>query len=148
MNPGCTVLSRHPFRFSSALSNKGGMRLDVLKPASTRNDGDTLKALLIYPEFPDTFWSFRHALKFIHKKAAFPPLGLLTLGAMLPRNWDLRLIDMNVTTVAEKDLEWADIAFISGMSIQRRSARQIIARCRESGVRTVAGGPLFTSEYE
>jgi radical SAM superfamily enzyme YgiQ (UPF0313 family) len=106
-----------------------------------------LKALLIYPEFPDTFWSFKHALKFIHKKAAFPPLGLLTLGAMLPRDWTLRLIDMNVTAVAEKDLEWADIAFVSGMSVQRRSARDIIARCREAGVRVVAGGPLFTSEY-
>jgi len=107
-----------------------------------------LKTLLIYPQFPDTFWSFKHALKFIHKKAAFPPLGLLTLGAMLPRNWNLRLIDMNVTAVTERDLEWADIAFISGMSVQRRSAREIIARLREAGVRTVAGGPLFTSEYE
>lgn len=107
-----------------------------------------MKALLIYPEFPDTFWSFKHALKFIHKKAAFPPLGLLTIGAMLPKDWNLRLIDMNVTGVAEKDLEWADIVIISGMSVQRRSARDIIARCREAGVRVVAGGPLFTSEYE
>jgi radical SAM superfamily enzyme YgiQ (UPF0313 family) len=67
---------------------------------------------------------------------------------MLPRNWTLRLMDMNVTTVTLKDLEWADIALVSGMSVQRRSARDIIARCREAGVRIVAGGPLFTSEYE
>jgi radical SAM superfamily enzyme YgiQ (UPF0313 family) len=124
------------------------MFLDLIKPTSTENEGDPLKALLIYPEFPDTFWSFKHALKFIHKKAAFPPLGLLTIGAMLPRNWTLRLMDMNVTTVTLKDLEWADIALVSGMSVQRRSARDIIARCREAGVRIVAGGPLFTSEYE
>ncbi|MBW1782093.1 MAG: B12-binding domain-containing radical SAM protein [Deltaproteobacteria bacterium] len=107
-----------------------------------------MKTLLIYPQFPDTFWSFKHALKFIHKKAAFPPLGLLTLGAMLPKDWSIRLIDMNVTAVTEKDLEWADMAFISGMSVQRNSARHIISQCREAGVKTVAGGPIFTSEYE
>ena len=107
-----------------------------------------MKALLIYPEFPDTFWSFKHALKFIHKKAAFPPLGLLTLGAMLPKEWSTRLIDLNVKGVTEKDLAWADAAFISGMSVQRDSAHQIIARCKEGGLKVVAGGPLFTSEYE
>jgi len=107
-----------------------------------------LKALLIYPEFPDTFWSFKHALKFIRKKAAFPPLGLLTLGAMLPKEWSTRLIDLNVKPVTEKDLAWADAAFISAMSVQRDSAHQIIARCKEGGLKVVAGGPLFTSEYE
>jgi len=107
-----------------------------------------LKALLLYPEFPDTFWSFKHALKFIRKKAAYPPLGLLTLGAMLPRDWSLRLIDVNVTKLTDRDLKWAEIVFISGMVVQRDSARQIILRCKEAGLRIVAGGPLFTSEYE
>ena len=107
-----------------------------------------MKTLLIYPEFPDTFWSFKHALKFIHKKAAFPPLGLLTLGAMLPKEWSTRLIDLNVKAVTERDLAWADSAFISGMSVQKDSAHQIIARCKEGGLKVVAGGPLFTSEYE
>jgi len=92
-----------------------------------------LKVLLIYPEFPDTFWSFKHALKFIHKKAAYPPLGLLTLGAMLPKEWSIRLVDTNVIKLKEKDLEWADLAFISGMVVQRDSARQTITRCKESG---------------
>lgn len=107
-----------------------------------------MKALLIYPEFPDTFWSFKHALKFIHKKSAFPPLGLLTLGAMLPKEWSIRLIDTNVTNLTEKDIGWADFVFISAMVVQRDSARQIIARCKEAGLKVVAGGPLFTSEYE
>ncbi|MBL7204364.1 MAG: B12-binding domain-containing radical SAM protein [Desulfobacteraceae bacterium] len=107
-----------------------------------------MKALLIYPEFPDTFWSFKHALKFIHKKSAFPPLGLLTLGAMLPKEWSTRLIDLNVKPLTERDLAWADAAFISGMSVQRDSAHQIIARCKEGGLKVVAGGPLFTSGYE
>ncbi len=107
-----------------------------------------MKILLIYPEFPDTFWSFKHALKFIHKKAASPPLGLLTVGAMLPEEWPKRLVDVNVKKLTEKDLAWADIAFISAMVAQRESARQTISRCKEAGLKVVAGGPLFTSEYE
>ena len=107
-----------------------------------------MKVLLIYPEFPDTFWSFKHALKFIHKKAASPPLGLLTVGAMLPEEWPKRLVDVNVAKLTEKDLAWADIVFISAMVAQRESARQTISRCKEAGLKVVAGGPLFTSEYE
>ncbi|MBW1740933.1 MAG: B12-binding domain-containing radical SAM protein [Deltaproteobacteria bacterium] len=107
-----------------------------------------MNVLLIYPEFPDTFWSFKHALKFIHKKAAHPPLGLLTVGAMLPREWSKRLVDLNVTKLTEKNLAWADCVFISAMVVQRESARQTIARCKEAGLKVVAGGPLFTSEYE
>jgi len=107
-----------------------------------------LKVLLIYPEFPDTFWSFKHALKFIHKKAAHPPLGLLTVGAMLPEEWSKRLVDLNVRKLTEKDLAWAECAFISAMAVQRESARQTITRCKKAGIKVVAGGPLFTSEYE
>jgi radical SAM superfamily enzyme YgiQ (UPF0313 family) len=107
-----------------------------------------MNVLLIYPEFPDTFWSFKHALRFIHKKASSPPLGLLTVAAMLPAEWSKRLIDVNVTQLAEADLEWADYAFISAMVVQRRSARQIVARCKEAGLKVVAGGPLFSSEYK
>jgi len=107
-----------------------------------------MRALLIYPEYPDTFWSFKHALKFIHKRAALPPLGLLTIGAMLPKEWPKKLVDVNVAKLTEKDLAWADCAFISGMVVQRESAREIIARCKEAGLKIVAGGPLFTSEYD
>ena len=112
------------------------------------SEGNQMNVLLIYPEFPDTFWSFKHALKFIRKKAALPPLGLLTLGAMLPEQWSKRLVDLNVTKLTEKDLLWADYAFISGMVVQRESARQTIERCKEAGLKVVAGGPLFASEYE
>jgi hypothetical protein len=55
-----------------------------------------MNVLLLYPEFPDTFWSFKHALKFIRKKASLPPLGLLTVAALLPRTWEKRLVDLNV----------------------------------------------------
>jgi radical SAM superfamily enzyme YgiQ (UPF0313 family) len=107
-----------------------------------------LKVLLIYPQFPDTFWSFKHALKFIHKRSAYPPLGLLTVGAMLPETWEKRLIDLNVTRLRESDLAWADYAFISGMVVQRNYAHQIIGRCKKAFLKVIAGGPLFTSEYQ
>jgi radical SAM superfamily enzyme YgiQ (UPF0313 family) len=106
-----------------------------------------MNILLIYPELPDTFWTFRHALKFIRKKAASPPLGLLTVAAMLPPEWPKRLVDTNVTELTKEDLAWADCAFISGMTVQRESAHQIIDRCKRAGVTIVAGGPLFTIEY-
>ncbi len=107
-----------------------------------------MKALLIYPEFPDTFWSFKHALKFIRKQASLPPLGLLTVAAMLPSEWEKRLVDLNVRNLTEQDLAWADTAFISAMVVQRSSAQQIIARCKAAGLKVVAGGPLFTAEYD
>jgi radical SAM superfamily enzyme YgiQ (UPF0313 family) len=107
-----------------------------------------MKALLIYPEFPDTFWSFRHALKFINRKASSPPLGLLTIAAMLPEAWDIKLVDMNVEPLREADLKWADLVLLSAMSVQKESVKAVIARCKTVGVRTVAGGPLFSTEYE
>ena len=113
-----------------------------------------MRILLVYPEFPDTFWSFKHALRFIHKKAASPPLGLLTVAAMLPVEWEKRLVDLNVTNLTPKDLAWADYVFISAMIVQRDSARAVIARCKNfeskgaNGVKVVAGGPLFTMEHE
>ena len=107
-----------------------------------------MKILLVYPEFPDTFWSFKHALKFVHKKAGSPPLGLLTVAAMLPSHWEKRLADLNVTSLTDKDLAWADYVFISAMVVQRESARAIIHRCKLAGVKVVAGGPLFTMEHE
>jgi radical SAM superfamily enzyme YgiQ (UPF0313 family) len=105
-----------------------------------------MNVLLIYPKFPDTFWSFKYALKFIRKKAAHPPLGLLTVGAMLPDEYQKRLVDVNVDQLTDDDLSWADLAFIGAMAVQRDSAKQIIARCKEMGLKVIAGGPLFTAE--
>jgi radical SAM superfamily enzyme YgiQ (UPF0313 family) len=107
-----------------------------------------LKILLVYPRYPDTFWSFRHALRIVGKKASFPPLGLLTVAAMLPEEWEKRLVDMNVKPLDDEDIRWADYVFISGMVVQQDSAKEVIARCGELGRTTVAGGPLFTQGYE
>jgi radical SAM superfamily enzyme YgiQ (UPF0313 family) len=105
-----------------------------------------MNALLIYPKFPDTFWSFTYALRFIGKKSAFPPLGLLTVAALLPADWNKRLVDVNVDSLTDNDLLWADMAFIGGMAVQRKSAKQIINRCIAMNLKVVAGGPLFTAE--
>ena len=107
-----------------------------------------MKILLVYPEFPDTFWSFKHALKFIRKKAGAPPLGLLTVAAMLPSEWEKRLVDLNVTHLRDEDLKWADYVFLSAMAVQRESVRAILKHCKAIGVKVVAGGPLFTMEFE
>jgi len=104
-----------------------------------------MKVLMIYPDSPKSFWGFEYALGFISKKAVEPPLGLLTVAAMLPAVWEKRVIDMKVVRLRDRDLQWADLVFISAMTIQRASADRVIARCREMGKIIVAGGPLFTS---
>ena len=107
-----------------------------------------MKILLVYPEYPDTFWSFSYALKFVSKRAANPPLGLLTIAAMLPPEWEKKLVDMNVRRLEDKDLLWADYVFLSAMSIQNESVKNVLNRCRAIGVKVVAGGPLFTQDRE
>jgi radical SAM superfamily enzyme YgiQ (UPF0313 family) len=107
-----------------------------------------MKVVLVYPRCPDTFWSFKYALKFISIKAAYPPLGLLTVAAMLPKDWEKKLVDMNVTNLRDKDLEGTDFVFISAMTIQKASVKEVISKCKKMGIRIVAGGPLFTAGYE
>jgi radical SAM superfamily enzyme YgiQ (UPF0313 family) len=107
-----------------------------------------MKALLVSPFIPDTFWSFKHILKFIRKKAAHIPLGLITVGAMLPREWDIRLVDMNVETLTDDMIAWSDMVFMSAMVVQKQSVMEIVNRCRNLGKKIVAGGPLFTSAAE
>lgn len=107
-----------------------------------------MKILMVYPEYPDTFWSFKHALKFVNKKAAFPPLGLLTVAGMMPPEHELRLVDMNADKLKDGDVKWADMVFISAMVVQRESAKRVIQRCKGLGATIVAGGPLFTTQYE
>ena len=107
-----------------------------------------MKILFVNPQYPDTFWSFRHALKFVSKKAPFPPLGLLTVAAMLPEQWEKRLVDMNVSPLNSEDIVWADYVFIGAMAVQSQSVREVVDRCRIMGAKTVAGGPLFTTGYQ
>lgn len=103
---------------------------------------------MIYPKYPDTFWSFKYALKFISKKAANPPLGLLTVASLLPAKWEKKLIDLNIEKLKTKDILWADYIFIGAMGIQYQSTVDVIERCKTHNKKIVAGGPLFTEDYE
>lgn len=107
-----------------------------------------MKILLVSPRTPDTFWSFAHVLRFVAKKAAFPPLGLLTVAAMLPREWELRLVDLNVRRLTDADVRWADWVFLSAMIVHQESVREIVQRCTGLGRPIIAGGPLFTTGHE
>ena len=105
---------------------------------------DHLKILLVYPSYPDTFWSFKHAIKFVSKKAFMPPLGLLTVAALLPKTWKLKLVDLNADLLKDEDIQWADYIFLSAMEVQQRSVREILVRAKFHNKKVVAGGPLFT----
>jgi radical SAM superfamily enzyme YgiQ (UPF0313 family) len=107
-----------------------------------------MKVLFVYPEFPDTYWSFRHALTFEGKRSAFPPLGLLTVSAMLPAAWERRLVDMNVRRLKSADIEWADIVFASAMLVQKASLEGVVELCKAHGKRVVVGGPYVSTSAD
>ncbi len=107
-----------------------------------------MKILLVNPEIPVTFWSHKHALNFIGKRTSDPPLGLLTVAALLPVAWEKRLVDMNVSELHDRDLIWADFVFLGGMNIQLDSFKEVVNRCNGLGVKVVAGGPMCSSSHE
>ncbi|MDE2773345.1 MAG: B12-binding domain-containing radical SAM protein [Gemmatimonadota bacterium] len=105
-------------------------------------------ALLVYPKHPPTYWGNNYALDLLGIKAAFPPLGLLTVAAMFPSRYNLRVVDLNVTALEDADLEWADLAFTSTMIPQRPSLEQVVERCNRAQVPVIAGGPHPTTFHE
>lgn len=107
-----------------------------------------MKVLLLNPEFPDTYWSFRHALPFEGKRSAFPPLGLMTVSALLPPSWEKRMVDMNVRRLKSSDIEWADIVFATAMLVQKDFLHDAVRRCKAMGKRVVLGGPYVTTTIE
>lgn len=104
--------------------------------------------LLVYPQIPTTYWSYKYALPFVKKDALLPPLGLLTVAALLPQSYEPRLVDMNVAELKREDLQWADIVFVSAMLIQKQTFDEVVALCREHGKPVVAGGPYPISSFE
>jgi len=107
-----------------------------------------MKVLLVNPEFPDTYWSFRHALPFEGKRCAFPPLGLLTVSSLLPESWERRLVDLNIEQLKTSDIDWADMVFATAMLVQKESLREVVKRAKARGKRVVLGGPYVTSTIE
>ena len=133
----CSILTRQ------VSCPNGTMRLGCAAPRSL-----SMNTLLLYPEWPDTYWSFKHALPFQGKRSAYPPLGLLTIAALLPAHWTKRLVDTNVCALTDFDLAWADVALVSGMLVQKDKLLVILARCRAHGIRTVVGGPIASGFAE
>lgn len=107
-----------------------------------------MKILLISPRTPDTFWSFKHAVRFVSRKASMAPLGLLTVAALLPAEWNLKLVDLNVERLTDENLRWADYVLLGAMIVHRDSVREIVARCAAFDKTVIAGGPLFTTGHE
>src|SRR5262252_7987014 len=107
-----------------------------------------MKALLVYPAFPDTYWSFKHAVAFEGRTAAFPPLGLMTISSMLPPTWERKLVDMNVEDLWPEDVEWADIVMVSAMIVQNESLESVVKLCRKLGKKVVVGGPYVSTSSE
>jgi radical SAM superfamily enzyme YgiQ (UPF0313 family) len=104
-----------------------------------------MRALLIYPELPLSFWSLPKALKLRGRKASNPPLGLLTLAALLPRSWEVRLADLNTRSLTEQDWQWAEVLMISAMYIQRPGLQALAREAKSRGKTVVAGGPYPSS---
>jgi len=106
-----------------------------------------MRVLFVYPEFPDTFWSFKHALKFVNRKVTNPPLGLMTIAPLLPTDWEKKLIDLNIDRLTDRSILWADLVMISAMDVQRASVHQVVQHVKQLGKPIIAGGPLFTGDY-
>src|SRR5262245_30887930 len=104
-----------------------------------------MNVLLVSPRTPTTFWSLKHAVRFLSRRAAFPPLGLLTVAAMLPKHWRLRHVDLNVRPLDDADLQWCDYVMISAMIVHRASVEEIVARAVQLARPVIGGGPLFTT---
>jgi radical SAM superfamily enzyme YgiQ (UPF0313 family) len=102
-----------------------------------------MKILFVSPDRPDTFWNLKYALKCLSRKSILPPLGLLTVAGMLPDKWEKKMIDLNIEKLSDNDILWADYVFIGAMYIQKDSLLEVAKRCRQLGVKTIGGGPIF-----
>lgn len=132
-------------------SNLGHIKFTIFSIILNRqqcNRGDFMKILLVYPKYPNTFWSFKYALEIMGKKAAMPPLGLLTIAPLFQDGNELKLVDMNVNPLTNEDIMWADYVFVSAMITQKDSTEEVIQRCKDLNAKIVAGGPLFTNLHD
>jgi radical SAM superfamily enzyme YgiQ (UPF0313 family) len=126
------------------------MEINFMKNKSKDNltQGGHKNILMVYPKYSKTFWSFENIMDIIGKKASFPPLGLLSISSMLPASWNKKLVDMNIDSLTDADIQWADFVFVSAMIVQKDSTVKAIEKIKKNGKPVVAGGPLFTSSWE
>ncbi len=110
--------------------------------------GSKLKVLMVWPSFPPSFWGFEGVLQIIPERAMTPPLGLITVAALCPESWEIRLIDHAFDELRDEDLEWASLVMVSAMHAQRADALVVLARARALGRRTFVGGPWASTDPE
>ena len=110
--------------------------------------GKRIKALLVWPKIPDSFWAFNGMLELLSEKVVMPPLGLITVAALCPPQWSLRLVDEALENLTDDDLRRADLVMVGGMEVQKDGIREVLARARRLARRTIAGGPYASSEPE
>src|SRR4030042_5723956 len=118
------------------------------KVNSLEDKNKSKNILIVYPKYAQTFWSFGYILKIVGKKAAFPPLGLLSIASALPWEWNKKLVDMNIESLTDSDIKWADYVLVSAMIVQKESTIKVIEKAKRFGKPVVAGGPLFTTGHE
>src|SRR4051794_13505657 len=104
-----------------------------------------MRALLIYPVFPPSFWSFDETIRLTGHKAMLPPLGLVTVAALLPREWEFKLVDRNVREVTEAEWDWAEIVLFSAMIVQKNDLLAQIKEAQRRGKPVAVGGPYPTA---
>jgi radical SAM superfamily enzyme YgiQ (UPF0313 family) len=104
-----------------------------------------MRTLFIYPEFPKTFWSYEKILELVNRKVLLPPLGMVTVAALLPQEWEMKLVDRNVREVSEAEWNWAELVVISGMIVQKADMAEQIARAKARGLPVAVGGPFASS---
>jgi len=107
-----------------------------------------MRALLVQGSSPSTYWGYQHSLRFLDKDAPHPPIGLATLAAHLPQEWEFRIHDLHLGPVSDESIRWADAVLLSGMLVQVQSMREVIRRARLLGKTTVVGGPAVTTSPE
>ena len=118
----------------------------VIRPSSFPALGKRIKALMVWPKIPDSFWTFTGMMRLLREKVVIPPLGLITVAALCPKEWDIRLIDQGVEDLSDADILWADLVMVSGMRVQRKGLEEVLARARRLRRRTIVGGPYPSSE--
>ena len=108
--------------------------------------GKNLKVLLVWPKIPNSFWTFTGMMEVLPEKVVMPPLGLITVAALCPESWTLRLVDLGVEELTDEDILWADLVMVSAMTVQRDGLQEVLARARRLGRRTMVGGPYASGE--
>merc|ERR1712216_298539 len=115
------------------INNRSALRVGR-HPRTLSSPDTTMRTLFVYPQFPKTFWSYEKILELVNRKVLLPPLGLVTVAALLPQEWEMKLVDRNVREVTAAEWDWAELVVISGMIVQKDDMQQQINEAKRRGI--------------